>query len=374
MRRLTEISRRNARPAPLNRPIQLGIALQGGGSHGAYEAGVINALVDSKIFTSGAVNISAVTGTSAGAMNGAILTSHLNDTRYETPQRLQHAADAMRRMWDDIGLGNRMVSMVNSFNVFSLSEKTLRFMLAGLGGADPTAKWPNLSEQDIDMIHKTSSRLALAQLHRFLDQYAPNLGRDAGDGVALYVNAVKAKDAAQPFQRDNLEHVVFGGNVQKSHVVASAALRLLGPEYIDKVPHWDGAYLENPSYGGFDNHDIDDLLTVVIQKKPSEAIQPVPQHEIAANWKHLPQDGVMTGEVYHHLAYLSKTHPSIRQHVVALEVQDDWGHTTRYNTDPKWLDELYRHGYNNGVAWLATHPFDQSHKPGVIADEPHLVQ
>jgi predicted acylesterase/phospholipase RssA len=374
LKRFTEISSGHARRIPLNRPIQLGVALQGGGSHGAYEAGVINALVDSKIFTSGAVNICAVAGTSAGAMNGAILTSHLNDTRYEMPKRLQNAADAMRRMWDDVGLGNRMISMANSFNVFSLSEKTLRFLLIGLGGADATAKWPNLSEQDIDMMHKTSSRLALAQLHRFLDQYAPNLGTDTGNGVALYVNAVKAKDPSQPFQRDNLEHVVFGSNPKKSHVVASAALRLLGPEYIDKVPHWDGAYLENPSYGGFDNHDIDDLLTIVIQKKPSETIQAVSQDEIATNWKHLPQDGVMTGEVYHHLAYLGKTHPSIRQHVIALDVQDDWGHTTRYNTDPKWLDELYRHGYNNGAAWAASHPFDKRHERGLIIDEPNLVQ
>jgi NTE family protein len=44
------------------------LALQGGGSHGAYTWGVLDRLLDDTT-----IDIIGVTGTSAGAVNGAVL-------------------------------------------------------------------------------------------------------------------------------------------------------------------------------------------------------------------------------------------------------------------------------------------------------------
>ena len=47
---------------------RINLALQGGGSHGAYTWGVLDALIED-----GRLEIEAVSGTSAGAMNAVIL-------------------------------------------------------------------------------------------------------------------------------------------------------------------------------------------------------------------------------------------------------------------------------------------------------------
>ena len=49
---------------------RINLALQGGGSHGAYTWGVLDALIED-----GRLEIEAVSGTSAGAMNCLLYTS-----------------------------------------------------------------------------------------------------------------------------------------------------------------------------------------------------------------------------------------------------------------------------------------------------------
>ena len=55
-----------------NYPIRLAIALQGGGSHGAFTWGVLDRLLQEPRF-----EIVGISGTSAGAMNAAILADGL---------------------------------------------------------------------------------------------------------------------------------------------------------------------------------------------------------------------------------------------------------------------------------------------------------
>jgi len=49
-------------------PLLVDLALQGGGSHGAFTWGVIERLLEAP-----SLNIESITGTSAGAMNAAVL-------------------------------------------------------------------------------------------------------------------------------------------------------------------------------------------------------------------------------------------------------------------------------------------------------------
>src|SRR6516225_4283726 len=55
-------------------PVLIDLALQGGGSHGAFTWGVLDRLLEEPRF-----HIAAISGTSAGAMNAAILASGWTD-------------------------------------------------------------------------------------------------------------------------------------------------------------------------------------------------------------------------------------------------------------------------------------------------------
>src|SRR5947209_20273971 len=62
------------------------LALQGGGSHGAFTWGVLDGLLEEE-----SLEIQAVSGTSAGAMNGAVLVDALKrGGRQHARQRLEH--------------------------------------------------------------------------------------------------------------------------------------------------------------------------------------------------------------------------------------------------------------------------------------------
>jgi NTE family protein len=76
----------------VTRPLRINLALQGGGAHGAYTWGVIDRLLDEPD-----LEIAAISGTSAGALNGAALKAGL-----ATGSR-QAARDNLDWLWDQVG-------------------------------------------------------------------------------------------------------------------------------------------------------------------------------------------------------------------------------------------------------------------------------
>jgi NTE family protein len=68
------------------------LALQGGGSHGAFTWGVLDRLLDDAT-----IDIIFVTGTSAGAMNGAVLVDGL------VRGGRKQARTRLRRYWEAVG-------------------------------------------------------------------------------------------------------------------------------------------------------------------------------------------------------------------------------------------------------------------------------
>jgi NTE family protein len=95
-------------PAMVARHINL--ALQGGGSHGAFTAGVLDALLED-----GRLSFEGISGTSAGAMNAVVLAHALARAHHDglkAPEARQAARDALARFWDRVGLlGNFMTGV-----------------------------------------------------------------------------------------------------------------------------------------------------------------------------------------------------------------------------------------------------------------------
>src|ERR671930_273647 len=73
-------------------PVLVDVALQGGGSHGAFTWGVLD-----RLLRDNALDIRAISGTSAGAMNAAVLADGLIRGGAE------EARAALRRFWHAIG-------------------------------------------------------------------------------------------------------------------------------------------------------------------------------------------------------------------------------------------------------------------------------
>ncbi len=74
-------------------PLRLAVALQGGGSHGAFGWGVLHELLEAEQ----AVEIAAVSGTSAGAVNAVVYADGWL-RRPDEPRR--GAKDALARFWE----------------------------------------------------------------------------------------------------------------------------------------------------------------------------------------------------------------------------------------------------------------------------------
>ena len=86
--RPSNVEAQTAGAAPGRRKVAL--ALQGGGSHGAFTWGVLDQLLDDAT-----IDIVGVTGTSAGAMNGAVLVDGLVRGGRE------QARAELRRYWEE---------------------------------------------------------------------------------------------------------------------------------------------------------------------------------------------------------------------------------------------------------------------------------
>jgi NTE family protein len=192
----------------------IGLALQGGGSWGAYTWGVLDALLASREMT-----IAALSGTSAGAINAAILASAL------ARGRPAEARSALRSFWHAIaepGIADL------GFEAFGPIERhwreTVATWLVANGGLTP------------------------------YDTHAPGVN-PLREAVERHVDIEALRSPHAPPLHVTVTHVktglprVFGNDTMSVDVLlASACLpQLFQAVEIDGEPYWDGGYHGNPT-------------------------------------------------------------------------------------------------------------------------------
>ncbi|MGH8822566.1 MAG: patatin-like phospholipase family protein, partial [Rhodoferax sp.] len=115
---------------------RVNLALQGGGSHGAFTWGVLDALLED-----GRIEIEGISGTSAGAMNAVALAHGLAravDQPGSDPR--EHARAALASFW------NGIVGMGAVSSTISQAQRTpFDILFGGLGalggGSSPSQLW-----------------------------------------------------------------------------------------------------------------------------------------------------------------------------------------------------------------------------------------
>ncbi|MDB5943599.1 MAG: patatin-like phospholipase family protein [Ramlibacter sp.] len=189
-------------------PVVLNLALQGGGAHGAFTWGVLDRLLDEP-----GVDIGRISGSSAGALNGAALaTGYARDGRAGAKANLA-------LLWQKVAEAGSLMTFL-----------FLPLRKPGMGIWDDAM--PLLSPYQ-------TNPLGMGPLRYVLERVTDVALLKTPAAPALFVNAV---DVHTGYSR------VFGpGEVSVDALLASSCAPLMFQAVqIDGRPYWDGSYGGNP--------------------------------------------------------------------------------------------------------------------------------
>ncbi|HRH85553.1 MAG TPA: patatin-like phospholipase family protein [Rubrivivax sp.] len=222
--------RRNMRLWPTSTGT-ISLALQGGGAHGAFTWGVLDALLERA-----PLSIAAVSGASAGAVNAVLLAHGLVHGGPDA------ARAALHRFWTAIGA--------------SVPWDLLGWLAVGGEQLNTTGRlmlqWLNAFSPD------TSNPLGLDPLRDLLIEQVDFDALRRQRQVALHIAATRV---------DNGRLRIFGSpEVSLDAVLASACLPSLRRSVtIDGVAYWDGGYSANPPlFSLLRARRSDDVLIVML--------------------------------------------------------------------------------------------------------------
>lgn len=198
----------------------LNLALQGGGAHGAFTWGVLDRLLEEED-----IRIVAISGTSAGAMNGAVMA----DGWVENGR--QGAKEELARFWGAMSGASKLLEpwLMTPFG----SVTKLLGLESGPFYTMLDALTRTFSPYELNPMNLNPLRDVLAAIIDF-----PRMR--ACDAVKLFVTATNV-ETGQPrvFTREEITIDVL---------LASGCLPFLFQAVeIEGVPYWDGGYMGNPS-------------------------------------------------------------------------------------------------------------------------------
>ena len=205
-------------PLPDARP-RVGVALQGGGAHGAFAWGVLDRLLED-----GRLVIEAISGTSAGALNAAALAAGY------AQEGAAGARTALDRFWFSTA----------QFAPFLPFQRPPADRIAGRWNLDrsPGYFWFNLFGRLFSPYQ--TNPLNLQPLRQILARQIDIAAVRACEAIRLFITATNVRTGrARVFDRSDLT---------LDALLASACLpHLYQAVEIDGDPYWDGGYMGNPA-------------------------------------------------------------------------------------------------------------------------------
>ena len=234
--------------------MRINLALQGGGAHGAFTWGVCDRLLRET-----EIEIVGISGTSAGAMNGAAIKAGLAEGSREL------ARENLEWLWTQ-------VSRVGDLRLTTWMQPLVPGAAAVAAAIESSPAWAFW-----DAASRAISPYAYGPFYRNpLRPIAERFRFDAvraAAGPALYVGAANVRTG---------KIRVFGAEeVTPDVLLASACLpTLFKAVEIDGEAYWDGGYTGNPAlFPLFDPALPDDIVIVNINPLERDAL-PVTPHEI----------------------------------------------------------------------------------------------
>src|SRR5262245_6337451 len=313
---------------------KIGVALQGGGSHGAFTWGVLDRLLQEPTFA-----IDSITGTSAGAMNAVVLADGLARGGADA------ARQALRQFWEAVasvpGLATFVAPAAGQFGqAWNLDNSPAYIFLDMMSRV-----W---SPYDFNPLGYHPLRGLLAEQVDFERLHRQN-------DVHVMVCATNV--------RTGRRRVFDRADISLDAVLASACLPFLFPAVeIDGEPYWDGGYTGNPAIGPLVRAgSVHDLIIIGINPLVREE---TPRHardiinrvnEISFNSTFLLELSAlavireMADEGWIDPARL----PEIRFHGIdAGHILATLGASSKMNNSPAFIEHLFGLGSKAADEWL----------------------
>lgn len=325
----------------------IALALQGGGAHGAFTWGVLDRLLED-----GRMNINAITGTSAGAMNAAVLaqgfTQNGPDGARETLETFWHALSVMgqaspiKRSFADMLTGNWSLDASPAYNMLDVMSRIV----------SPYDTNPFDINPLLDLLNET---IDFEQVRKCND-------------IELFVSATNV--------RNGKIKVFNGPELTADMLMASACLpHLYKSVEIDGEIYWDGGYMGNPPiFPLFYHTAIADIMIVQINpierdEEPKSAREIHNRiNEISFNSSllrelrtidfvtRLIEDGKLDSKQYTHA----------RMHrIEASDLINPLSASSKMNTEWEFLCHLRDIGRDTCSGWIDAH-YDQVGKASTL--------
>ena len=318
-------------------PVLIDLALQGGGAHGAFTWGVLDRLLEEPW-----MEIEGISGTSAGAMNAAVVASGLASGGRETAREMLHA------FW-------RKTSDAARFSPFRRGPWEI---LTGSWSLDNSPAFIAM-----DMMARLVSPYDMHGAGNPLREILDNLidfPALAHGPVKLFITATNVHTGnGRVFRRHEITAEVL---------MASACLpSLYQAVEIDGVPYWDGGYAGNPTMTPL-VQECDSSDTFLVQINPVLRAQtPRSARDIASRLNEISFNGQLLKElqmmallrqVIDPGAGTARLWQEMRLHRITSDMMVSLGHSSKLNAEWPFLEMLFEEGRRAAIAFGQAHLHD----------------
>jgi len=330
-------------------PVLVDFALQGGGTHGAFTWGVLDRLLEESW-----LGIDGISGTSAGAMNAAVLVHGYADNGVDGARaaleifwrRVARAAllSPLRRTPLDVLLGRWTLDHSPVFVAMDLMARLFSPYDLSPGGANPL--------RDI-----------LAEIVDF--------NRLAQASIKLFVTATNV--------RTGRGRVFRNSEITPDVLLASACLPTLFQAIeIDGGSYWDGGYSGNPTITPL-VRECRSQDTILVQINPVERPGlPRSARDILNRLNEVSFNAVLLKELRMIALLRQVAQPDnsesakwadMRIHRISSDVMVELGYSSKLNAEWEFLCMLRDEGRRAGDAFLSTHHDDLGRRSTFDLDE-----
>jgi NTE family protein len=330
-------------------PLLVDFALQGGGAHGAFTWGVLDRLLEEPW-----LRIDGISGTSAGAMNAAVLVDGYADNGVEGARaalenfwrRVARAAllSPLRRTPLDVLLGRWTLDHSPVFVAMDLMARLFSPYDLSPGGANPLR---NILAETVDF------------------------GRLARASIKLFVTATNV--------RTGRGQVFRNSEITPDVLLASACLPTLFQAIeIDGESYWDGGYSGNPTITPL-VRECRSQDTILVQINPVERPQsPRSARDILNRLNEVSFNAVLLKELRMIALLRQVAQPDnsenakwadMRIHRITSDVMVELGYSSKLNAEWEFLCMLRDEGRRAGHAFLSTHHDDLGRRSTFDLDE-----
>lgn len=326
---------------------RINLALQGGGSHGAFTWGVLDRLLEEPCLL-----IDSISGTSAGAMNAVVLADGFSRGEAQGP------AEAARIARQQLEIFWRAVSDAAQG---SIVKRTPINRLLGNWSMD--GSWGYHLSESISRLYSPyqTNPLNINPLKSLLESVVDFDNVNQCNAIKLFISATNVHTGRVK---------VFDSHKLNSDIVlASACLpQLFQAVEIDGVPYWDGGYMGNPSLFPFRDH-TQTADIVVVQINPVERLgTPQTPQEIQNRLNEITFNSSLLKEL-RAIEFVSRLldEGSLdeknyrRERIHIIENQDELiplGASSKINAEWKFLEHLRDIGRETAERWIEKN-FDQ---------------